>query len=384
VRVKQGHLTQECGSWIGHWSKQVFDPTSGRTRRKQLAKVIGPTKGISEKKARLLLRDLITEDAGLTGDGAITLESFTKSVWIPLHQGQWRPSSKETILQKLESFYEQFRGVGLTAIDAVALQSWLNDLAEKRSASTVKMAHAYLKSIFEEAVEQDYLKKSPARLLKIPRNLKPTPHPFLTIEEISKLLETAKPFGVPTMEFAVLTLLFTTALRPSEALALRWCDLDLTPGNSTVLIHSSVYRGKLRDYTKVTEPGEGKRKVLPEVAVETLLHWMTVTHYSKPSDFVFVDSRGGFLHANNYRSRVLQPLARQAGIKKSLTFQLIRRSVATHAAELGSLKTVSEILGHKQMQTTQQVYVQVISDSVKTAAEALADKLLSHRPATVQ
>ena len=90
------------------------------------------------------------------------------------------------------------------------------------------------------------------------------------------------------------------------------------------------------------------------------------------------------MHANNYRSRVLQPLAKQAGIKKSLTVQMIRRTVATHAQELGSLKTVSEILGHKQMQTTQQVYVQVISESVKTAAGKLAYKLLAHRLATVQ
>jgi integrase len=384
VRVKQGTLVQENGSWYGKWSKQVFDPATGRSKRKQCFKVIGPTKGMSEKKARLLLRDAITGDAGLTGDGSMTFKSFIQSVWLPLHEGQWRPSSKETILQRLEKIYEHFGGAALTDVDAVALQGWLNDLAKTRSASTVRMAHAYLRSIFKEAVEGDYLRKNPARLLRVPRNLKATARPYLTIEEIGTLLDAAKPFGVPTMEFAVLTMLFVTGLRPSEALALRWSDLDFTEGNSTVLIHQSVYRGKLRPYTKVLEEGEEKRKVLPELAAQTLLHWFSVTHHSKPTDYVFVNSRGGVLTTGNYLHRVLQPLAEQAKIKKSLTFQMVRRSVATHAAELGTLKTVSEILGHKRMQTTQETYIQTIAESVKTAAGRLADKLLTRRPTTVQ
>jgi integrase len=383
MRVKSGTLVQQNGSWYGMWGKQVFDPATGRKRRKQMFKVIGPIDGISEKKARLLLRDAITADAGLTGDGSMTVKSFIQSVWLPLHEGQWRSSSKDTILQRLEKIYESFGGAALTAIDPVALQSWLNALAKTRSASTVKMAHAYLRSIFKTAVEEDYLSKNPARLLRVPKHLKATPHPFLSIEEIGQLLDTAKPFGVPTMEFAVLSTLFVTGLRPSELFALRWCDLDFTPGNATVVIRGSVYRGVYRPFTKVLAEGESKRKALPELAAETLLHWFTVTHHSKPEDYVFVNSRGGVITTGNYLTRVLQPLGRQAGIKTPLTFQVIRRSVGTWAQDLGSLKTVSEILGHKQMVTTQQVYVQVLSESVRTATGKLAEKLLTPRPATV-
>lgn len=384
MRAKQGTLAQENGRWYGKWSKQVFDPATGKKRRKQMFKNLGPIKGMSEKKAKLLLRDAITEDAGITGDGKITLESFVKSVWLPLHEGQWRPSSKETIVQKLGMIYEHFKGVALSEVDAVAVTTWLNGLAKKYSASTVRMQHAYMRSIFREALAQDYLRKDPTRLVRVPRNLKVTQHSFLSIEEVAKLLNAAKPFGVPTMEYAVLSLMFATGLRPGEALALRWRDLDLTPENSTVLIHSTLYRGKLRPYTKTRDEGQEERKVLPETAVDTLLHWLTVTHHGNPDDYIFVDSRGGFLHAGNYLHRVLQPLAKQAEIKTPLTFQVLRRTCATHAAELGSLKTVSEILGHKQMETAQRYYVQVISDSVRATAEKLADKLLTHRPATVQ
>ena len=150
-----------------------------------------------------------------------------------------------------------------------------------------------------------------------------------------------------------------------------------------MLIHASVYRGEYREFTKVLEEGEEKRKALPELAAETLLHWFTVTHHNKPDDYVFVNSRGGVLTTGNYLTRVLQPLGEQAGLKRPLTFQIIRRTVATHAQEYGSLKTVSEILGHKQMQTTEQVYIQVVSESVRSATGKLAEKLLTPRPAPV-
>lgn len=382
-RAKTGNLTHQNGSWYGHWSQQVFDPTTGKKRKKQRCVVLGPIKGLSEKKARLLLRDAITAESGVTGDGRVTLEGFTKSVWIPLHEGRWRSSSKKTILQKLGMIYEAFKGMPLSDIDAVTVTKWVNGLAEKYSASTVKMAHAYLCSIFSEAVAQDYLRKDPTRSLRVPRNLKATAHPVLSMDEIAKLLDAAKPFGVPTMEYAVLVLIFSTGLRPGEALALRWADFDFAPGNSTVLLRTSVYRGKLRPYTKTYDQGQEQRKALPELAVQTLLQWLSVTHHGKPEDYVFVDSRGGFLHAGNYLSRVLQPLAKTAEVKTQLTFQVLRRTVATHAAELSSMKTTAEILGHKQTQTAAKYYVQTISESVRATAEKLAEKFSTHRPATI-
>jgi len=383
-RIKQGNLTKQNGRWYGHFSMMVFDPTTGGKRKKQRCVVLGPVKGTSEKKARLLLRDAITAEAGVTGDGRVTLEGFTKSVWIPLHEGRWRSSSKETILQKLGVIYEPFRGVALADIDSVMVTTWLNGLAGKYAAQTVRLYHSYIRSIFNEALQQDYLRKDPTRLLRVPRNLKTTKRPFLSMDEIAMLLDAAKPFGVPTMEYAVLMLMLTTGLRPGEALALKWADLDLNPeGTSTIQLRASVYRGKLRNFTKTREEGEDQRKILPVVAAQTLLHWFTVTHHQEQNDYVFVDSRGGFLHAVNYLSRVLKPLAKRAGIKTPLTFQVLRRTFGTYAAEIGSLQTTSEMLGHKQMQTTSRYYVQTLSEVVRGTTEALAEKFTTHRPAVV-
>ncbi len=54
-------------------------------------------------------------------------------------------------------------------MDKFALQTHVNDLAQRYSQDRVKQACSYLKSIFDEAIEQECLIKEPTRKLKIPR-----------------------------------------------------------------------------------------------------------------------------------------------------------------------------------------------------------------------
>ena len=370
--------------WHGVWGKTVIDPLTHSKKRKQCFKVLGRIDEMSEKRAKLKLRDAIVADSGLTGDGDITFKAFSESVWVPLHKSEWRASSEETITQKLENLYEHFGTMGISDITPVMVQQYLDDLAAKWSASTVRMAHAYLRSIFKEAVEQDYLRKSPARLVRVPKNLKLTKRPFLSLDEIASLLEAAKPFGVLTREAALLETIFSTALRPSELFALQWCDLDLTPDKSTLLLRRSLYRGQVRDYTKNLKPGEQKLKALGEITAEVLTKWKLESNYNDESDYVFCDSKGGFLHAGNLLHRVLQPLARQAGVKTVLTFQVLRRTVLTYAANEGSLKDVQELAGHAQAQITANTYMQTLSESARSTANSTAEKLHYHKPAVVQ
>jgi integrase len=84
---------------------------------------------------------------------------------------------------------------------------------------------------------------------------------------------------------------------------------------------------------------------------------------------------GGFLLKENYSKRVLKELAERAGIPL-LNFQVLRRTVATHAQHLGSLKDVQTIMRHKQAQTTANIYIQTIDKTVRTTGELLAAKML--------
>jgi integrase len=196
-------------------------------------------------------------------------------------------------------------------------------------------------------------------------------------------LQAASPFGAQTREYVLLRLILVTGLRPSEALALRWRNIDLTPGDSVLTIDSTIYRGVLRPYSKTSKEGEVQRLHLEELAAQVLTEWSAAclkeTGNVDPDAFVFHDSEGGFLHVGNYLHRVLQPLARQAGIKTPLTFQMLRRTVGTWAAELGSMKDTQSILRHKTMKVTTDTYVQVITQSVRKTTRKLGRAMAAKR-----
>ena len=69
---------------------------------------------------------------------------------------------------------DAFRGVRLENIDKLALQTHLNRLAKTRSRDRVLQAGTYMRAIFREAVEQDFLPKDPARSVKAPSELRET------------------------------------------------------------------------------------------------------------------------------------------------------------------------------------------------------------------
>jgi integrase len=258
----------------------------------------------------------------------------------------------------------------LEDIDSVELQTWLNALAKTRSGSAVKHCRIFLRSIFAEALEQGYLDKNPARLLKVPK-LRTVKRPYLSIEEVKELLKAAK---WATRDLTLLRLILTTGLRPSELFALRWKCINLVDG--TLSLYETIYRGKSRSFTKTTEEGDVQQLVVPEQAVQALAEWHAACERNGEEDFIFPNSEGGFWFKENYQRRVLTPLAKQAGISH-VNFQVLRRTVATWAASLGSLKDTQTIMRHRRMQTTQDNYVQVIAESVKATSEKLAEKMFT-------
>ena len=235
----------------------------------------------------------------------------------------------------------------------------------------MKHIRCFLRSILAEAEAQEYVRRNQARLLRVPATMKVN-RPFLTLAEVKRLLRWAM---WQRRESALLRLVLVTALRPSELFALRWRDFDSE--KSTLSISVSVYRGVLRPYTKTTsEEDNAQRLAIPELASIALSVWSSQTERDGQDDFIFPNADGGFIHRQNYAMRVLKPLGEMAGIER-LNWQILRRTVATHAQHLGSPKDIAEIMRHKKVETSQQHYIQAISETVKKTSELLAAKMLA-------
>jgi integrase len=81
-------------------------------------------------------------------------------------------------------------------------------------------------------------------------------------------------------------------------------------------------------------------------------------------DFIFPNADGGFMDADDYRYRVLKPLAKRLGVEK-LNFQILRRTMATQAQKMGPVKDIQAHLRHSRPDTTANEYMQELPESVR-------------------
>lgn len=240
------------------------------------------------------------------------------------------------------------------------LQSHLNKLAKNHSKSVVQKARTWLKAALEEAIDQDFLSKNPARKLEMPVTRKSCKR-YLSAKEIHKLLS-----ALDGRDRLISRALIVCALRPGELFALRWRNVQ----DGRLKIEEAVYQGELGP-TKTQ--GSAAVVVIPRSLQKELELWRESCRYPSDDEFVFPSRKGTPLDAHNYLRRVLKLKAKELGIE-GLTFQALRRTFATQVHGIGTVKDAQTQLRHSNATTTMNVYTQEIPSSVRATVEALDQK----------
>ena len=356
-----GWVSLRGKQWYGYFRQWVLDPETNEERVKKICIKLALKSKMTKLEAREALRAEITKETGqnlggrVLKDSSVTFEWFVRNRYFPLRQGDWRPeTAKEKIAQIELDLIARFGDHPLDTFDRFMLQTHVNVLAERYSQDRVKQARSYLKSIFDEAIEPEFLVKDPSRKLKIPKNLRPKDKRILSWEELwSILAQTAR------RDRLLLLLDMTEALRPSELFALRWRSFD---NLNTLSITETVYRRQIRPFGKT--PGSLTKVHLPDGLASELRRWKRECKNSSPESFIFSNADGGCLDTSNYRFRVLRPLAEKLGIER-LNFQILRRTMATQAQGMGSIKDIQAHLRHAKADTTANEYMQALPESVR-------------------
>ena len=143
---------------------------------------------------------------------------------------------------------------------------------------------------------------------------------------------------------AILTLLYGSGLRISEALSLARAE---APRNAN-------------DALRITGKG-GKQRIVPvlPVVVTAIANYLKLCPYSPgPSGPLFVGARGDRLNPRIVQ-RAMAKLRGALGLPASATPHALRHSFATHLlSNGGDLRTIQELLGHASLSTTQ-IYTEV-------------------------
>ena len=273
---------------------------------------------------------------------------------------------------------DTFGDARLENIDKFSLQTHLNQLAQTRSRDRVLQVRAYLQAIFSEAVDQDFIGKDPARTIKVPAHLKETDKTVLSWDQLRAVLS-----RLGRSDRILLELEMTNALRPSELFGLKWKCFD--PSTSSIKIEETTYKGKIRSWGK-TKGSLATIPIASDLAEELLAwrqqcreeqrqkkHWHGPTA-DDPEGFIFPARDGGFIDSGNYRKRVLHRFAKELELPK-LTFQVIRRTVATLARKKGDIKDVQGVLRHSRTATTTDVYMQELPEGVRATVNSIHQEL---------
>ena len=93
-----------------------------------------------------------------------------------------------------------------------------------------------------------------------------------------------------------------------------------------------------------------------------------------PDGFMFPGRFGGPMDTGNFRKRVLHRLADELEPPK-LTFQVIRRRIATLGKVKAHPKDIQGMMRHSRLATTMEVYMQSLEPEVRTAQVVVGPSL---------
>lgn len=218
----------------------------------------------------------------------------------------------------------------------------------KLAKSTMHLFQLKMNTMLNQAARDGVIKCNPYHLLSRDERIKkPTDQrDFLTREELHRLMEVETRSTTTKMAF-----LFScfTGLRYSDLKQLKWGNIERSQSGMVIRIEAMKKTEK-----PVTIPlGTNAMAWMPERGDKTL------------DNFVFDIGTCGGCNA------VLKTMAKRAGINKRVSFHTSRHCFATLTlAATNDIATVSELLGHSSVATTQ-IYAEVLMEDKIAAVNKL-------------
>lgn len=257
------------------------------------------------------------------------------------------------------------------------IEGFLTYLATERqvAAATQNQAKAALQFLYKEVLEIQLPWLDEVEQAKKPKRLPVV----LTEKEVHSLLA-----HVPQAYALLARLMYGTGMRLLEGLRLRVQDLDFE--RAELLIREGK-GGKDRVTMlpqSLLKPLQEHLKQVKQAHEQDLLKgygevWLSesvarkypnagrewVWQYVFPSARLSVDPRSGVTRRHHLDEKGLQRAIKQAavdaGLTKNVTPHTLRHSFATHLLQAGyDIRTVQELLGHKDVQTTM-IYTHVLN-----------------------
>ena len=376
-----------CGEKVKMWYGKYLiygQDQHGKEVRRHRNVAICPKAGTPKWKAEQLLREMILKECGVLAempvlqmDNSLTFRWFVNERYIPMRQGQWSPAYRKTNLYHIEHYLiAQFGDLPLKKLETFTIQVWLNGLAGKGySQSIVRHSFTNIRAITHMAKKQKFLADDPGEDVTMPQT-KTVEKPVLTKEQILALIGAIE----DVHDLCLLYIGIFCGPRASEIMGLQWKSWT----GDSLLPHGTAYEGQF--YAGRLKTKQSKAPIpVPEQVRPVIEAWHRICVDPSPEALMFPtfgrgDRKGQAVprDGKNFLTWRIRPISRRLGIPDRLvTFQVMRRTLGTDMQSHGTLKDTQSMLRHASIQTTGDVYMQRIDQSVIQAVNSRTNAVLN-------
>lgn len=379
----------------GAWYVRVSLGTDGQGKQVRLGKVVRGTKRDADR----CMTDLIKrKDDGVP----VAYSNQRLGEWFNEWLTTWRNNISERTRGDYERVFKRYVPKELLSrkisrLSPKDIQDLVNELSARGlSPRTVRMLHGGIRTCLNTALRLGKVQRNVATLVDLPAKGHLEMRCFTT-EEAQRFLAAAEAERVAheaaesdqACFAALFVVLLLTGIRPGEALALRWSDIDggylrvqraATVGAGNRKLIASTKTGRSR----VIPIGDRVLRALQQHRVRQAKWRLKIGDLYKDQGVIFANEFGGLLDAQNIVNRHFKPLLRRAGLPAIRLYDL-RHSHATLLMPAGEHpKVVQERLGHSTITLTLDTYTHVVPGMQELASSRLETLLATPAIAAAQ
>lgn len=285
---------------------------------------------------------------------------------------EWWDASKDGLAYQtikvykpaLERAVEALGDISIRDIKPRDISALLQRMAKADYAlKTVANQRTVINQVFRHAILECDIEVNPCASVPTPKNLKKVRRDAASTTDEDIVREHRDLWAFPYIALM-------TGMRKGEILALQWKDIDFD--ENVILVYKSLFYNQSRPTIKGTKTEAGTR-IVP--LLDDLKEFLLTIPSRKPNHYVISDNGKDPLSARRYQT-LLKNFKEETGA--DFTAHQLRHSFATIAFENDvDAKSLQEIIGHKQLSTTMDIYADFRERSVKKAAEKLNNSSLS-------
>ncbi len=280
----------------------------------------------------------------------------------------WEESYEQLAGQSVSSYKpalaranNEFGNISITAIQPRDISRFLRKLASQGFAQkTISNQRMVINQIFNIAIIEGDIMYNPCASITVPKGLPKNARTAATTSDEQKVKATDYPWIFPAIAIYA-------GLRRAEILALQWKDIDFE--NNIIHVTKSIEH--VGDSPRIKKPKTeaGIRMVPLLTPLKNKLLQQLDSCSPLSSDYIVSDDGKKPLTKRRYAT-LYSHYQKEVGI--TCTAHQLRHSFATVAVENGvDIKSLSEILGHKQISTTLDIYTDFRKASLDRSRDAL-------------